>query len=176
MKKPLPALATLTAILLFGYFYAVASPMPAPGSPMEIQGGPCEPGFGPPPGPGPAKVFEVLAVALDLTDTQQGEIKKILDEERTRHENLEQAIRNDERSLRGMLETGNFDEATFRAASQKIAENRVDMIVAGAKLKPQVLAVLTAEQRTKAEKIMQLMAPPPRGEKSHRPGPPEGRP
>lgn len=164
MKKQILAVTALVAMVVFGSMNVEAAPIHKPGGPMNDERGPGGPGFEMqrPPGPGPERTFELMAVALDLNDTQKQQIQQILETERTKHRALEQAVRDEEQSLRRMFDTASFDEAAFRAASMKIAEKRVDMVVAGAKLKPQMLALLTPEQKAKAEQLFKLMGPPPR--------------
>jgi len=162
MKKRILVIAAMVAMVVVGCFYASAIPMPKADGPMDGEGGPGGPNLEMP-GSGPEKHLELLVVALDLNDAQKEQIQQILDAGRSRHEELRQELRQDEQALRQMLDASSFDEASFRAMSLKAAEKRIDLMVAGARLKPQVLAALTAEQQAKAEKIFQLLGPPPHG-------------
>jgi protein CpxP len=57
------------------------------------------------------------------------------------------------KTLREYKQGNNFDESEFRAIAQKHADLKTEMMVQQAKTKQQIFAVLTPEQRQKAEKL-----------------------
>lgn len=168
MQKRILVVAAMLAMVAIGSFHAQATPMPRMKGPMD---GMCPPpGPGPePPGRAPEHITELLVVALDLNDAQQARMRKMLDEDRARHEKLVRELRDEEQTLHRMLGADDFNEKALRAMGMKVAEKRLDLMLAGPRLKTRMLAMLSAEQQAKGEKLLKLMAPPP----PHREGPPE---
>jgi Spy/CpxP family protein refolding chaperone len=156
MRKQLLVMVALVAV---GCLYANAIPIPQMGGPME---GPGDHNLSMP-GPTTERVMDLLVVVLDLKDSQNEQIAQLLDAERTQKEKGFEALQIEERSLQQLLENVNFDEKAVLTQAALVVEKRIDMLISGAKLKAQVLAVLNAEQQAKAEKIFKLMGPPPHG-------------
>ena len=67
------------------------------------------------------------------------------------------------RTLRRMLDETTFDEAAFRTLADKVAKQQVELMIARAKMKSRLLAVLNPAQQAKAEQILRLTSPPPHG-------------
>jgi len=109
--------------------------------------GPDRPRRGFPGGPGgPRDGIGFLARALNLTQDQKTQIKKITD-----------SFEESTKSLRDQLKTlhesepdplsGTFDEATVRAAAEARAKVDIELSVARAQMMSQIAAVLTTEQK-----------------------------
>ena len=114
-----------------------------------FHGGP--PRHGGPGGPGPHDVLGHLARAVNLTEEQKAEIKKLTDS----FEESTKALREQMHALRpegpGIPADGAFNEAAVRAAAQARANVQVEMEVAHARLMSQIFGVLTAEQKAQLE-------------------------
>jgi Spy/CpxP family protein refolding chaperone len=104
------------------------------------------------PGPGPGMV-EHMARELGLTADQQTQIKALL----TAVQTTEDARHAKGDELRKQLETvtanGQFDETKVREIANAQGALMADTIVEHERLKSQVFALLTPEQRTKAEEM-----------------------
>jgi periplasmic protein CpxP/Spy len=91
---------------------------------------------------------------LNLTDAQQGQIKTIMQSERSKMKPLTQQLRQNEQAQNAAT-TGDFNEAQARAFAQKQTQIMNDLIVEKQRMKSQIYAVLTPEQRQKALQLMQ---------------------
>jgi protein CpxP len=151
MNKTLPILAALTALGLGLTLPAAAAPPDGPGC------------FGP--------RQERMARVLDLSAEQQAKIEAIRQEEREKTAPLRRAQREFREKLRAAAAADPFDEAAVRALAAGQAATRTELIVARARTQNRILALLTPEQRTLAEKLR----PRPgerKGHRSHRSPPP----
>ncbi len=95
-----------------------------------------------------------MAKALNLTDSQQGQIKTIMQGERAKMQFLRQQLRQNEQAQNAAT-TGDFNEAQARAFAQKQTQIMNDLIVEKQRMKSQIYAVLTPDQRQKALQLMQ---------------------
>src|SRR5690348_15604860 len=91
---------------------------------------------------------------LNLTTDQQNQIKSIMQGERTKTRPLMQQMRQNEQQQNAAI-NGNFDEAQARAFANKQAQIMSDLIVEKQRTRSQIYAVLTPEQREKAQQLMQ---------------------
>ena len=91
---------------------------------------------------------------LNLTTDQQNQIKNIMQAEKTKTRPLMQQMRQNEQQQNAAI-NGNFDEAQARAFASKQAQIMSDLIVEKQRTKSQIYAVLTPEQRQKAQQLMQ---------------------
>lgn len=91
---------------------------------------------------------------LNLTADQQSQIKSIMQAERTKIQPLMQQLRQNEQAQNATI-TGNFDEEQARAFAGKQTQIMSDLIVEKQRTKSQIYAVLTPEQRQKAQQLMQ---------------------
>ena len=96
---------------------------------------------------------------LDLTQAQETEIKGILAEQRTRIHPLITQLKNNREELRSISKDGEFNEAQVRAIATKQSTVLAELIVAKQQVKSKIYAVLTPEQRTQAEKMLDLLKP-----------------
>lgn len=84
--------------------------------------------------------------SLDLTDSQQAQIKQLMQQHRTQ----QKAIARDSdarQQLRGLMAADSFDEVAARQVLEQQQQQKVERQLAGLKLKHDILQLLTAEQR-----------------------------
>ena len=91
---------------------------------------------------------------LNLTEAQQTQIKGIMAGEETKIKPLMQQLRQNEQAEQANI-NGTFDENQARAFAGKQAQLTADLIVEKERMRSQVYAVLTPEQRQKAQQLMQ---------------------
>src|ERR1700749_210763 len=119
-----------------------------------------------PGGPHGGNLVEHLSRALDLTDAQKAQVKRIEDSLRESTKALhEQLAKSGDGGapLDGFKD--GFDEASVRSAAQARAAVHVELEVAHARAMSQIYALLTAEQKAKLAELRQQF-------EQHRPGPP----
>jgi periplasmic protein CpxP/Spy len=104
---------------------------------------------------GGGKHLARMASALDLTEDQKSQIRTIWTSEREKIAPLRQQMRENRQQIHQEALAVPFDEAAVRTLAAAQAEARTEMIVAHARVKNQVHAVLTPEQREKAEQFWQ---------------------
>jgi periplasmic protein CpxP/Spy len=91
---------------------------------------------------------------LNLTEAQQTQIKSIMAGEKSKIRPLMQQLRQNEQAENSNI-TGSFNENQARAFAGKQAQIMSDLIVEKQRIRSQVYAVLTPEQRQKAQQLMQ---------------------
>jgi Spy/CpxP family protein refolding chaperone len=91
---------------------------------------------------------------LNLTDAQQTQIKGIMAGEKTKIKPLMQQLHQNQQAQDANI-NGTFDENQARAFASKQAQVMTDLIVEKQRMRSQVYAVLTPEQRQKAQQLMQ---------------------
>lgn len=92
---------------------------------------------------------------LNLTDAQQTQIKSILQAQKAKTQPIREQLRQNRLSQNNGTTTGAFDEAQTRAFANKQAQLMSDLMVERARTKSQISAVLTPDQRQKAQQLMQ---------------------
>jgi protein CpxP len=91
---------------------------------------------------------------LNLTESQQTQIKGIMAGEKNKLKPMMQQLRQNQQAEDANI-NGNFDENQARAFANKQAQLMTDLIVEKERMRSQVYAVLTPEQRQKALQLMQ---------------------
>jgi protein CpxP len=91
---------------------------------------------------------------LNLTEAQQTQIKGIMAGEKTRIKPMMQQLRQNQQTEDANI-NGSFDENQARTFANKQAQLMTDLIVEKERMRSQVYAVLTPEQRQKALQLMQ---------------------
>jgi protein CpxP len=164
VKNSILIAAFLAAAVVCSALYAVAAD-PLSGSALAVEKRA---------GDGPAtydmrkeRHFDRMAEALDLTPEQREQIKAIRAAEQDKVAPLKEQLRKGREQLRVAAEQQPFDEAAVRALAADQAEIRTEMIVSHARVKNQIHALLTPEQREKAEQMRSSMKER-RGHKGHR--------
>ena len=114
---------------------------------------------GPPVGMGKRPHRRLLAMRrhfarkLGLTDAQRAEIRSIVDQERSNLIPLRQELAANRRELHNVIHSGPFDESQARLVADKQAKVFADLMVARARVRSKIYAVLTPEQRQKADQL-----------------------
>ena len=88
-----------------------------------------------------------MAKALKLSDTQQSQIKTILDAEREQDKTLIDKMYESRKLLMQAAEATTFNEAAVRALAVDQATTATELIVSRTKVQNQIYALLTTEQR-----------------------------
>lgn len=99
-------------------------------------------------------MLKSMAKQLNLTDAQQTQIKDIMSAERTKMKPLMQQMRQNQQA-QDATANGTFDENQARTFATKQAQIMTDLMVEKQRMRSQVYAVLTPEQRQKAQQLMQ---------------------
>lgn len=102
--------------------------------------------------PGPEFV-EHMARALDLTDAQKTQVKTIFENARAVSEPLHTKMDEVHKQLEAATANGQFDEAQVRALANQQAQIMADTIVEHERTKSKIYAILTPEQRVKADEL-----------------------
>jgi len=95
-----------------------------------------------------------MAKQLNLTEAQQTQIKGIMADEKSKVMPMMQQLRQNEQAENANV-NGTFDENQARTFANKQAQLMTDLIVEKERMRSQVYAVLTPEQRQKALQLMQ---------------------
>ena len=126
------------------------------------RGGPglAGPGFRGPGGPGGGALGGLLAVrpdlplrALNLTDAQREQVRGILESHRGEAESLRQRAGAAHQALQAATSAATVDEGAITQQSQAFGGLIAEAAVLRARVRSEVLAVLTPEQQAEAAKI-----------------------
>jgi protein CpxP len=90
---------------------------------------------------------------LHLTYEQKTQIHTIISEERAKMKPLVQQLKAGRDQLIALRKSGPFDETKVRSIAKGQADTIVELIVAKESMKSKIFAVLTPEQRTKAQEL-----------------------
>ncbi len=122
-------------------------------------------------GGGPQDMVEHISRELNLTDAQKEQVKTIFESQRAvaeeRHAKLEEL----HKQIDAATANGQFDEATVRPLASQQAQLMTEEMIDHLRLHSKLYALLTPEQRTKADQMMKK-----HGEMRHGPGPGHGPP
>ncbi len=94
-----------------------------------------------------------MAKELNLTATQQEQIKSIITADREKSAPSREKLHEAGKQLHEAASAEKFDEAAVRAIAVKKAELEIELTVSRAKIRNSINALLTPEQRLKAEKM-----------------------
>lgn len=98
-----------------------------------------------------------MTTVLELTDSQQTQIKDILAAQQEKRQAERQERYETREQMQELKASTDFNEAEFRALAKERAEKRIDMQVERMKTRQQIFALLTPEQQEKAEVFFQAM-------------------
>ena len=106
---------------------------------------------------------------LDLTADQQSQAKAIWEKEKPAMEPLMKQMHQNHANMRALEASGPFDEAKTRALATQQAQTQIEMEVQHARLKSEMMQILTADQKAKFTEMQAKheghmhdhMAPPP---------------
>ena len=93
--------------------------------------------------------------SLDLTDEQKSKVKEILDANRSTIQPIRGQMRTNHEKLAALK--GNFDDAAVTEIAKNQGDLTEQLIVARQHVKSQIFAILTDEQKAKAEKLREGM-------------------
>lgn len=91
--------------------------------------------------------------ALNLTDAQRQQLKQMLQNARSANKSLMVNLVNAQKALHEAIAKNPNDETTIRSLSATVGSARTELTVARAKIRSQLVAILTPEQK---EKLAQL--------------------
>ena len=97
--------------------------------------------------------MQKMAKDLKLTDAQQEKVKAIITYDREKNSPLMEKMEEKREQFFEAATAEKFDEAAVRTLAAQKAELEVEMTVSRAKIRSSINAVLTPEQRAKAEKM-----------------------
>lgn len=150
MKKRIVIAASIVTLVVAGCIYAAAGTHNAMGSSaFDGQQGPGERV-----GERHGRILEHIAAELKLTDAQKEQIKGIIWAERPTVQPLVQNLMQDVQSMRKITADGQFDEAQVRALAAQQGQTITELIVEKERVQSKIFAVLTPEQRTKAQEML----------------------
>lgn len=107
-----------------------------------------------------ANRLELMALVLDLNQAQKAQVKNILTAERTAMKPWFKQMWESRRALRQATANGAFDEAKVRALASKVAQAGTELMVSKARVRNQIYALLTPQQKALAEKLEPLLEHP----------------
>jgi len=104
---------------------------------------------GPGPGLGGGRLAERARAKLGLTEEQLGQIKIVLQSEKSNLTNLLARMRDSRAGLREAIRAADANETTVRAASAKVAAVEADVAVERMRIFHEISPILTENQRQK---------------------------
>lgn len=105
----------------------------------------------------PRHMFGRMARALELTDDQKAQVRSILKSHAAEIEQRMAAGAAARRALRDAIRTEPVNESAIRAAAAAAGSARADGAVLFARIRAEVLPVLTADQRQKLQAMEEKM-------------------
>ena len=102
-------------------------------------------GFGP--------MMGIYADYLDLSDAQRAQMKDIMTKEKPTIKPLMQQLATSHQQLRQLESAGTFDETKVRAIATQQAQTMTELTVQKARIKSELMQVLTADQKDKMAKF-----------------------
>ena len=142
--RALTLTAVLAGLLAGGIAFAQG---PGPGR----RGGPG--GFG---GPGPGGrggPGGLPLQALNLTETQQDQVKQLMQQFRTQNQNVGEQLRSAMEAQRKAVGTIPVDEGLIRSTTQALVEAQTEMAIQQARLQGEIFALLTPDQQAQIKKL-----------------------
>jgi periplasmic protein CpxP/Spy len=94
-------------------------------------------------------MLKFFTKSLDLSTDQQAQVKAIWEKEKTTLKPLMEQERQNRASMRALESSGPFDEAKTRALATQNAQVQIELQVAHARMKSEMVQVLTPDQKTK---------------------------
>jgi protein CpxP len=90
---------------------------------------------------------------LDLSSAQQDQLKAIWAKEKPTIQPLMQQMHQNHAAMKALENTGTFDEAKTRAVATQNAPTMIELQVQHARIKSEMMQVLTADQKTKLQQL-----------------------
>jgi len=95
----------------------------------------------------------MMLQALNLTDEQKAKVKSIMEASRTSLKPTFEALRDNHRKMETLTANGAFDEGQVSALAAEQGSLMAKMTVERARVKSQIAAILTDEQKAKAAQM-----------------------
>jgi protein CpxP len=99
------------------------------------------------------QMLGLYADYLDLTDAQRTQMKDIMTKEKPSIQPLMKQLADSHQQLRQLETAGTFDEAKVRAVATQQAQTMTELTVQKARIKSQLMQVLTPDQKDKMAKF-----------------------
>jgi protein CpxP len=138
---------TLTTVLA-GLLAGGVALAQGPGPGRRGPGGPG--GFGGPGGRGPGGL---PLQALNLTESQQDQVKQLMQQYRTQNQTAGGPLRTAIEAQRKAMETIPVDEALIASTTRALVEAQTEMAIQQARLQGEIFALLTPEQQAQVRKL-----------------------
>ncbi|MGA9355969.1 MAG: Spy/CpxP family protein refolding chaperone [Terriglobales bacterium] len=90
---------------------------------------------------------------LDLSSVQQDQMKAIWEKEKPALKPLMQQERQNHEAMKALEASGPFDEAKTRALATQNSQTVIELQVQHARIKSEMMQVLTADQKTKLQQL-----------------------
>src|SRR6185436_10465421 len=116
---------------------------------------------------GHAEMLEHISKALSLTDAQKQQVKGIMDSVEVTASGIHAKLEDVHKQLGAATANGQFDETQVRTLANQEAQLEADMKVEHFRAMSKIFAILSPEQRVKAEELHKQM-----GSHERHPGPP----
>lgn len=100
-----------------------------------------------------ARMLGFYADYLDLTDAQQAQVKDILAKEKPTIRPLIQQLEQAHQQMNQLEQAGTFDETKVRAVANQQSQTMTELLVQKARIKSELMTVLTPEQKDKMAKM-----------------------
>lgn len=110
-------------------------------------------GMGQGKGPGHGEMLEHMARVLNLTDVQKQQVKAIMDSTESVAKDIHAKLEENQKQMEAATANGQFDEAQVRTLANQKGQLEADMTVEHLRAMSKVYAILTPEQRVKAEEM-----------------------
>ncbi len=91
--------------------------------------------------------------ALNLTETQQDQIKQVMQRSREQNRNVGEQLRTAAEAERTAVETIPVDEGLIRSTTQALVEAQTEMAIQRARLQSEIFALLTMDQQAQVKKL-----------------------
>ena len=105
-------------------------------------------GFG-----GPGGDFHRMLKQLDLTADQHSQVKAIFEKQKPALQPLMQQMHQNRQAMKALEASGPFDEAKTRALATQNAQVMIELEVAHARAKSEIMQILTPDQKAKLAQI-----------------------
>ena len=103
---------------------------------------------------GDGHMLGFLAHKLDLTDTQQAQVKEIMAKEKPTFQPLMLQMAQNHQQMRQLVMASGFDEAKVRELASQQTQTMTELTVQRARVESELFQVLTTDQKTKLTAII----------------------
>ena len=140
MKKRITVIVSIAVLVIGATVFAVAQ---GPEAMRRMHGGPH----------GHGDMLEHMARELNLTEDQKTQAKGIMDAAESAASGIHTKLEEIHKQLDAATANGQFDENQVRTLANQQAQLQAEMMVEHLRAKSKIFAILTPEQRAKAEEL-----------------------